>query len=210
MKRRETGGKRGATRMPLISLRPMLRLGVASLAVLLFCSCVTHVRYVVLDKVPASPTLTVIPASMAGADVETANEITGLLVSCGVRVVERPAMVKEKTQYEGQGAASGYAVGGGQGAIAGGEAAHREDVTKTGDPTALIGETVADYVFIVQGPPESPWLKLVKRDGGQILYAAGLAQESGQRFYEGQFTDASGGPRDAMKRLLEKLGILKD
>jgi len=69
----------------------MFRSLAIGLLMLLVGGCAT--RYVVLSDVPDNPKFTAIPGSVSRANMEFSNLITTALVSCGVYVIERPALL---------------------------------------------------------------------------------------------------------------------
>jgi len=179
-------------------------------AVLLVTGCVAHrIRYVALVDVPESPTMTVIPMSTSPADVNASDLITEVLIANGVRVLERPAFIREQTRYEGQGA--GGVVGGGPGGFFGvsGKADHQAEMTASRDVVTLIDETKADYVVFVKAAAHAPWAKLIRRESGQVLFAGIVA---GSTQFAGSVTDSwLWGAADAqeMRTILVKAGILR-
>jgi len=169
------------------------------------CGCASTVRFVVVADVPPTPTFTVIPASTAPGDDAAADSLLVQLVELGVHVVERPALVKQRTEYSGTSSGAGVgvtldgklAVGGVGGAQAGG-------VTTSIDPIALLQETQADYVVFAK---RGPWLKIVKRSDGQIVYVGDLAvKPSSGCCLSPAFWTPGPTEREHLKALLNKMG----
>jgi hypothetical protein len=168
--------------------------------------CVSSVQYVVVTNVPQSATFTVIPASTSAEDNDAANSVTGELVALGVRVLERPALVRQRTEFSGKSSGSGVgitldgnlAVGGNSGSQAG-------DVTTSVDPVALIQDTKADYVVFAR---PGPWLKIVRRADSQILFAGNLAVESNSGCcLSPAFWNMVKPQRERLRELLIKMGV---
>jgi hypothetical protein len=178
----------------------------AACLILTALNCVSSIKYVVMTDVPPSPSFTVIPASTSAADDASANAITEELVGLGVRVVERPALVKQRTEYTGK--SSGTAVGvtlNGQLALGGAGGGQAGDVTTSVDPIALIQETQADYVVFAKA---GPWLKVIRRKDGQIVYAGSLAAESNSGCcLSPTFWRLVESERDRLKDMLQKMGV---
>ncbi|MBM3331755.1 hypothetical protein FJY68_07895 [candidate division WOR-3 bacterium] len=134
--------------------------------------CTTTIRYVVADVSPSNPTITVIPMSPSGSDFAYADAATGHLISFGLRVVERPALAKLRTEVKGMTSPGG----GTSPASLPSEVSKQSDVSSAWDPVALIGETHADYVLFVG---DGPRVRLVRRETGQILSTGSLALGAG-------------------------------
>ena len=187
-------------------------IAIALAAVCLVClGCGSSLRYVVLSDVPENPTVTVIPASTSDKDAEAALHTTELLVACGIHVVERPALVRQRSNYEGRTSGGGVGVTStGQLAILGGGGAQQGELTISVDPVALIEETDAAYVIFVK---PGLWLKVVRRSDKQILYVGKLTDDSNRAccltavFWEVTFALKSN--RDKMRDLMRKLDILQ-
>ncbi|HTW92702.1 MAG TPA: hypothetical protein VMH22_13490 [bacterium] len=153
-----------------------VRLVCAALTVsllLVVSGCVsTAVRFVVVTDVPPSPSFTVVPGSTSPDDAASADAITEDLVALGVRVLARPALVKQRTEYSGQSSGTGVGVTlSGNLAVGGTGGEQSGNVITSVDPIALIQETQADYVVFTK---TGPWLDIVKRKDGQIVFAGNL------------------------------------
>ncbi len=190
----------------LQSSRLVPRAVLAACLILTMASCVSSVQYVVVSNVPESATFTVIPASTSAEDNDAANSVTGELVALGIRVLERPALVRQRTEFSGKSTGSGIgitldgnlAVGGNSGAQAG-------DVTTSVDPVALIQDTKADYVVFVR---PGPWLRIVRRADSQILFAGNLAVESNNGCcVSPAFWNMVKPQRERLRELVIKMGV---
>jgi hypothetical protein len=182
---------------------------------LLLVACTVKEKYIVLSEVPTSPTVTVIPSTGAKEDVADADVVMGLLVDCGVRTVLRPVMMKERTEYNDAGSASGIGVSGGRIAVAMGDAASKGGLTTSVDEVSLLKETNADYVFYVRHKPGGPQMVLVKREDGQVLHV-GQIDLTGEGAAAGccllgstYQREATATPQQKMRELLSAAGIVK-
>ena len=162
-----------------------MRFAAASvLVVALFSGCAT--RYVVLSDVPPNPSFTVIPGSVSKGNMEFANTVTEALVSCGVRVVERPAMVSGYAESRGSGvglgvaggAASGGARAGGVGLVAG--SGKEEVATQAIDVVDLYEQSSADYLVVAFST--NTWVKIVRRESKDILFGGSIAAAAGASY----------------------------
>lgn len=181
-------------------------------AALGLAGCTTAVQYVVLTDVPSEPSVTVLPASSSGQDLLAADALAEDLVSCGVRVLERPPLIRERSDYEGK--ASGTGVGltsSGKLAVLGGGGKQEGQLTISVDPVALIEETKADYVIFAR---PGPWLKVVKRADGQVLHVGTLSDVDGNSgcclfpSFWANITGSKTSPRDRLRTLMQRLGII--
>ncbi|MDP2359420.1 MAG: hypothetical protein Q8O14_01520 [bacterium] len=131
-----------------------------------------------LRDVPDHPTFVVIPGSVSGENFEFANKVTEVLVSCGVKIIDRPAMLSNFTESTGTG--SGMTLGsvsasGGQSAqvLGFGSASSRgETATQTVDVVDLYNQTQADYIVVVFS--RGSWVKIVQKDTNQVVYGGSL------------------------------------
>ncbi len=153
-------------------------------------------RYVVLRDVPLSPTFTVIPGSVSKENMEFANTVTGVLVSCGVRVVERPAMLSGYAESRSSGSASalGITTSGGLVSVGGSGDSKDETTAQSVDVVDLYQRTSADYVFVAFA--SSSYLKIVRRDSKEVLYSGTLRRDPNK--------DDS---KETMRGLLKALGV---
>jgi hypothetical protein len=166
----------------------------AALVAALASGCAT--RYVVLSHVPENPTFTVIPGSVSKANMEFANTVTATLVSCGVRVVERPAILSGYAESHGSISGIGAVEGtGGAGAlgIVGGSG-KQETTTQSGDVVDLYQQTSADYVIVAFAADS--WLKVVRRESKEILFGGSLRRSQSGTLY-----------RSEMTRMLRAMGV---
>jgi len=170
-------------------------------------------QYVVRDTVPSSPALTVIPATQSRADASAADYLTGLLIGCGAKVLERPSMMKERMQFEGSAAGASAAFMGLAGATgvlkAGGAGASSSTQITDSDPVDVLKQTSADYAFFVRNDGPALWLRVTRRIDDRVLYSgffmpadsssvSPLAPSLGYRPAQARIGD-----------LLSKLGILE-
>jgi hypothetical protein len=135
--------------------------------------------------------------------------MTQALVGCGVRVLARPANSQERVQYRGaeNQLAHGY-VESGADAASGGVAVRSDqqsELTRNGDPMALVDSTKADYVFISSSSGNRPWFQLVRRETKQILYAGVVPMQ----YSNGQYIDPLL-TSTAVCRILEGAGLKSD
>jgi len=175
--------------------------------------CIGPVRFVVVADVPTSPTFTVIPASTSSDDNAAANRVTEVLVGLGIHVIERPALVKQRTEYTGQSSGAGVGVTlSGNLAVGGVGGSQSGDVVTSIDPIAAIQETQADYVVFAKS---GPWLKVVKRKDGQIMFAGSLAWDNNSgcclnaAFWSQANPDRERLERERLRDLLRKMGVTK-
>ncbi|MBS4015574.1 MAG: hypothetical protein KGZ86_03965 [Candidatus Latescibacteria bacterium] len=176
---------------------------------LISLSC-TKVNYIVIDNIPQTPVLTVFPASMSKEDINAANRITELILSCGVKTIERPVMLKERSDFEGATTGGGVGItGSGNLSLLSGGATQSAELRSSIDPVGLIKETNADYIFIVNNKAGNPYIKLIKRESEQILYAGEIVIESHSTCCLNIFPSYGINPRQHMWNLLEKAGIIK-
>jgi hypothetical protein len=191
----------------------MPKLEFAVVLVLLLVACTVKEKYIVLSEVPTSPTVTVIPSTGAKEDVADADVVMGLLVDCGIRTVLRPVMMKERTEYNDAGSASGIGVSGGRIAVAMGDAASKGGLTTSVDEVSLLKETNADYVFYVRHKTGGPQMVLVKREDGQVLHV-GQIDSKGEGATAGccllgSTYQREATPQQKMRELLTAAGIVK-
>ncbi len=172
-------------------------------------SCTTTTQYVVLTDVPASPSFTVIPASMSKEDISAANLTTAAIVGCAVTVLERPVMLKERSDFEGEGNSSGIGAAGGQLAVAVGSDRQKGAVATTVDPTSLVAQTKADYVFIVQSQGNKPWARLLRRETSQIIFAGYLVAPEASAPGSDADPDPGVAATISMRKILTSAGIIK-
>jgi hypothetical protein len=169
-------------------------LTVGLLAAALIGGCAT--RYVVLTHVPENPTFTVIPGSVSKSNMEFANTVTAALVSCGVRVVERPAILAGYA--ESQGSVSGIGAVGGTGGEATigvvGGSGKQETTSQSSDVVDLYQRTSADYVIVAFATDS--WLKVVRRESKEILFGGSLRRSQSGGLY-----------RSEMTRMLRAMGV---
>lgn len=174
-----------------------------------FSSC-AKVKYIVLDNIPQSPTITVIPASMSKEDIKAANQITELIVSCGIKTIERPVMLKERSDFES--AASGGGIGitaGGNLSLLSGGTKQSGELRSSVNPVGLIKEKGADYIFIVNDQDGDSYIKLIKRENQQILYAGLLEVQPRSTCCLYPMLSTKSKQREYMIKLLEEVGVIK-
>ena len=177
--------------------------------ILLVSACATTVyleQYVAKDPLPDAATLAVMPASFSKLDLATADYVSGLLIGCGCQVFERPTSVKEIEQYDGSAAAAGFAFLGTGSTVAAGGSRGTGTKTTSGDVVDVVKTTDANYVAFVRGAEDKLWLKLVRKDGGRVLFSgfftpSDTAETSAQA--------KSRGAVERMTQLLKKAGILR-
>ena len=170
----------------------MKRLVVAILTLLqVGCSS----QYVVRRDVPESPTFSVLPGTVSKSNMDFANTVTGLLISCGVKVVERPAMLSSYTESRSSGSVSavGLDLSGGLAAVGGTGGGKGEATAQNIDVVELYDQTRADYVIVAF--QNSSHLRIVRRDTKEVLFAGSIRTSERDR------------PEKAMRKLLEALGI---
>lgn len=172
-------------------------------------SCTVTTQYVVLTDVPANPSITVIPASMARADVWAANLVMQALVGCHITVVERPVMFKERSDYEGNGSAGGIGTAGGQVTVVAGSGHQKGEVATTVDPTSLIEQTKADYVLIVQAQGGRAWAKLLKRETTHIIFAGFVDMSESVSMGSNVDPDPGAAASRSMRKILTSAGIIR-
>jgi len=177
------------------------------LCLVAFSGCTTAIRYVVVSDVPNSPSFTVIPASTSPDDDAAANWTVGQLVSLGVKVVERPALVRERSEFAGSSSGTGLGVTpSGQLAISGTSGSQQANLTTSVDPVVLIEQTKADYIIFAK---PGPWLKVVRKSDGQILFASPLRVESSSGCcLAPSFWHAVQPESERLRNLLDSLGLL--
>ncbi len=176
---------------------------------LLVSACTTTVyleQYVARDPLPAAPTLAVMPASFSKPDVATADYVSGLLIRCGCQVFERPATVKEVEQYDGSAVATGVAFMGTATAMATGGSRGSGTKTTSGDIVGAVKTTDANYVAFVRDAGDKLWLKLVRTDGGRVLFS-GLFSPSDTSEKSPQ--SRARGASERMTKLLTGAGLLR-
>ncbi len=166
----------------------------AGLLAALLSGCAT--RYVVLAHVPESPAFTVIPGSVSKSNMEFANTVTATLVSCGVRVVERPAMLSGYAESQGSVSGVGTVGGIGSGSTIGvvGGSVKQETAAQSDDVVDLYQQTSADYVIVAFAA--NSWLKIVHRESKQILFGGSLKRSQSGTLY-----------RSEMTRVLRAMGV---
>jgi hypothetical protein len=176
---------------------------------LLVSACATTVyveQYVAKDPLPDAATLAVMPASFSKLDLATADYISGLLIGCGCQVFERPTSVKEVEQYDGSAVAAGFAFLGKYSTAATGGSRGSGTRTTSGDVVDVVKTTDANYVAFVRGVDDRLWLRLVRKDGGRVLFSgyftpSDTAETSPQA--------KSRGAMGRMTQLLKTAGILR-
>ncbi len=174
---------------------------------LIVAGCVTKYEYVVRDPAPGT-VVTVIPETMNDADVRAADHVMTVLLRCGANVVERPVMLKERSDYRSSGTGVGVGVTSGGGlAIVSGETGKSGEVKTSVDPVALIAETRADYAFIVRSRGDTPTFRIIKKETGQILFAGSFRDEVNPACCLTWFTFAS--EEELARKLLYRIGILR-
>jgi len=176
---------------------------------LLVSACTTTVyieQYVARDPLPAAPTLTVVPGSFSQPDVATADYVAGLLISCGCQVFERPAAAKEIEQYEGSAASTGVAWMGSASAVSAGGSHGTGIKTTSGDVVEVVKTTDANYVAFVRQTGDRLWLRLVRRDGGRVLFSGYFTPtDTSDKSMQDRLRRASG----RMTKLLTEAGVLQ-
>lgn len=171
-------------------------------------ACITKYEYVTRDTTPGS-SVTVIPETMGDGDVSAADHVMSVLLGCGVSVLERPVMLKERSDYRSSGTGVGVGLTGSGGlAIVSGETGKTGEVKTSVDPVALIAETKADYVVIVHSRSGEPTFRIVKKETGQILFAGSLRDEVNPACCL-TWGAASVSEEDQARKLLYRIGILK-
>jgi hypothetical protein len=170
-------------------------------------------QYVVRDSVPSSPALTVIPATQSRADVSAADYLAGLLIGCGAKVLERPSMMKERKQFEGNAAGASAAfmgLAGVTGVVKAGSAGTSSGTQITdSDPVDALKQTSADYAFFVRNDGPSLWLRVTRRTDDRVLYSGFFMPADSS---SSSPLAPSLGYRPALARigdLLSRLGILE-
>ena len=153
-------------------------------------------QYVVLRQVPESPTFTVIPGSVSKTNVDFANSVTTVLISCGVRVLERPAMLSGYTESRssGSGSAIGSTASGGLSVIGGSGNGKEEISAQSVDVVDLYDRTAADFVVVAFA--SASYLKIVRRDSKEVLFSGDLKGNRNQD-----------DPRKSMLHILRALGV---
>ena len=176
---------------------------------LLVSACTTTVyleQYVARDPLPQAPTLAVMPESFSKWDVATADYVSGLLISCGCQVYERPVAAKEVEQYDGSAATTGIAWMGSTSAMAAGGSRGSGTKTTSGDIVEIVKTTDANYVAFVRDAGARLWLKLVRRDGGRVLFSGYFTpSDTSEKSPQARSRGASG----RMTTLLTEAGVLR-
>jgi hypothetical protein len=166
----------------------------AVIAAVLLTGCST--QYVVLRQVPESPAFAVIPGSVSKANMDFANSVTSVLISCGVRVLERPAMLSgySESQTSGSGSAVGSDIAGGLVVADVTGSSKGETSAQTVDVVELYERTSADYVVVAFA--NSSYLKIVRRDSKEVLFAGPLKRDRNDDH-----------PKKTMQAILGAMGI---
>lgn len=157
-----------------MSNRSLVRLAivVALPAALLLTAC--QPRFVVLRDVPESPQFTVIPETTTGANIAFANQVSGALVACRMKVIERPSMMSGFSDTKGK--QSGSAVGTADfSSLAFGSASsstRSQTYSQNTDVVDLYSQTAADYIMVVNA--DNTWVKMIKRETKEIIFSSAL------------------------------------
>jgi len=179
---------------------------IAVVTMLFTGGCMVRNQYIVRDPSPGS-VVTVIPETMNDDDVSAANHVMEVLIACGANVIERPVMLKERSDFSSSGSGTGVGVtGSGQIAVVSGQSGKTGEVKTSLDPVALISDTKADYVFIVQYLDGHPRFRLVKKATGQVLRVGSFRDEINPVCCLTWFSYET--ENDQAKKLLYSVGIL--
>ncbi len=176
--------------------------------VLLVSACATTVyveQYVARDPIPDAATLAVMPASFSNLDLAAADYVSGLLIGCGCQVFERPTSVKEIEHYDGSEAATGFAFLGKNSAMAAGGSRGSGTKTTSGDVVDAVKTTDAGYVVFVRGAEDKLWLRLVRKDGGRVLFSGYFTPSDTSESPQAK----SRGATERMTKLLKEAGIVR-
>jgi len=176
---------------------------------LLIGACTTTVyleKYVAKDPLPEAPTLAVMPGSLSKSDIVTADYVSGLLISCGCQVFERTATIKETEQYDGSTASAGFAFGGSTSVLATGGSRGSGTKITSGDIVEAVKTTDANYVAFVRDAGSKLWRKLVRRDGGRVLYSGYFTpSDTSEKSPQAKSLGAWG----RMSKLLTEAGVIR-
>jgi len=137
----------------------------------------------------------VLPGTVSKANVDFANSVTRVLVSCGVRVVERPAMLSRfaESRTSGSGAGIGTTASGGLAVVGGGAGGKGEVSAQDVDVVELYDKTTADFVVVAFA--SSSHIKIVRRDSKEVLFSGALRERNQQD------------PRKPMMNILRSMGV---
>ncbi len=124
----------------------------------------TKYQYVVLRDVPQSPTFVVIPPNRYMYEIEFANTVEEIIMSLGVRVVDRPA-TKEVTETTEKGVAGAKAD---DSKLMAGERSHQ-----LVESYFAYEDLKADY--IVRSYSNSKQVRIIKRQSEEILASINLS-----------------------------------
>ena len=132
--------------------------------VTLFGCSNTKYEYVVLRDVPQSPTFVVIPPNRYMYEIEFANTVEEIIMSLGVRVVDRPA-TKEITETTEKGVAG---------------AKTEDSKLMTGERSHQRVESYFEYEdlkadYVVHSYSNSKQVRIIKRQSEEILASINLS-----------------------------------
>lgn len=129
---------------------------------LFLASCAPSPVFVVMRDVPVNPSFVVIPITDYRYEVEYANEIEAFLLTCGLKVIDRPiqkSVESKQTNSEGAGKLSNNS----DAITADGAVGGYERVEKY----YALGSTKADYILQTNANRQS--IKVIKKDTEEVL-----------------------------------------
>jgi hypothetical protein len=173
------------------------------IAVLLIGGCIVRDQYVVRDASPGS-IVTVVPATRAETDVAAADHVMEVLIAAGANVIERPVMIKERSDFR---SGTETRMGTDPGQPVDGRYSETGARQTSVDPVSLISETKADYVFIAEARGAGYSFRLVKRSTGQILHVGTFRDQISPACCLTWFGYST--EKDEARKLLLSVGIMK-